>query len=103
MMAHPTPKFFNVLFYFTNGLNQNNYDQQLHRQEQEILQQNENRIRQREHEVAAELLSKHLKLQQNGTLLQQLHQFSQLQNATATTFTVLPPQMPIQASRSLQF
>uniref|UniRef100_A0A914L9G2 Mothers against decapentaplegic homolog n=1 Tax=Meloidogyne incognita TaxID=6306 RepID=A0A914L9G2_MELIC len=66
-----------------------NYDQQiLRQQQQEMLRQNESNIRQREHKVAAELLSKHL--QQHGLFLQQLK--SQLQFSTADTFPPLQTQ-----------
>jgi len=53
-----------------------------------MLRQNESNIRQREHKVAAELLSKHL--QQHGLFLQQLK--SQLQFSTADTFPPLQTQ-----------
>nr|CAD2170430.1 unnamed protein product [Meloidogyne enterolobii] len=66
-----------------------NYDQQiLRQQQQEMLRENESNIRQREHKVAAELLSKHL--QQHGLFLQQLK--SQLQFSTADTFPPLQTQ-----------
>uniref|UniRef100_A0A1I8BHY9 MH2 domain-containing protein n=1 Tax=Meloidogyne hapla TaxID=6305 RepID=A0A1I8BHY9_MELHA len=76
--------------YEQQGMQDN--DRQIH-QQQEILQQNENRIRQREREVAAELLSKHL--QQHGALLQQLKQLSTIQGANAATF--LPQKTQTQA------
>ncbi|CAK5062508.1 unnamed protein product [Meloidogyne enterolobii] len=68
---------------------QDNYDQHiLRQQQQEMLRQNESNIRQREHKVAAELLSRHL--QQHGLFLQQLK--SQLQFSTADTFPPLQTQ-----------
>ncbi|CAK5091870.1 unnamed protein product [Meloidogyne enterolobii] len=71
------------------GQSQDDYDQHiLRQQQQEMLRQNESNIRQREHKVAAELLSRHL--QQHGLFLQQLK--SQLQFSTADTFPPLQTQ-----------
>ncbi|KAF7624796.1 MH2 domain-containing protein [Meloidogyne graminicola] len=73
---------------------QDKYAQQTANPQQEVLHQDEDKIRQREREVAAELLSK--QLQQHGALLQQIKPFTPMQcdpqtNLQASGLTTLPP------------